>query len=60
MSLRSTTLRSRKHLAIGLVAGVAALSLAACTSNDSGGGDDAASAPTTAAAARSSAPSWAS
>jgi len=46
MSLRSTTLRSRKSFAIGLVAGVAALSLSACTSNDSGGDDDAASAPT--------------
>ena len=54
MSLRSTTLRSRKRFAIGLVAGVAALSLSACTSNDSGGGDDdAANAPTTAAAAGS-------
>jgi ribose transport system substrate-binding protein len=53
MSLRSTTLRSRKSFAIGLVAGVAALSLSACTSNDSGGDDDAASAPTTAAAAGS-------
>lgn len=39
MSLRSTTLRSRKRLATGLVAGVAALSLAACTSNDSGDDD---------------------
>src|SRR3954466_8701999 len=53
MSLRSTTLRSRKRFAIGLVAGVAALSLSACTSNDSGGGDDAASAPPTPAAAGS-------
>ncbi|GAA4698890.1 substrate-binding domain-containing protein [Nocardioides conyzicola] len=53
MSLRSTTLR-RKRIASGLVAGVAVLSLAACTSNDSGGGDDdAADAPTTAAAAGS-------
>src|SRR6478609_5532889 len=37
MSLRSTTISSRKRLATVMVAGVAALSLAACTSNDSGG-----------------------
>jgi ribose transport system substrate-binding protein len=54
MSLRSTTLKSRKRLATGLVAGIAVLSLAACTSNDSGGGDDNdASGDTTAAAAGS-------
>ena len=40
MSLRSTTLRSRKRVATGLVAGIAALSLAACTSNDSSNDDD--------------------
>ncbi|MBA2955874.1 substrate-binding domain-containing protein [Nocardioides sp. MAH-18] len=40
MSLRSTTLRSRKRFATGLVAGIAVLSLAACTSNDSSGDDD--------------------
>ena len=54
MSLRSTTMKSRKRFATGLVAGVAALSLAACTSNDSGGDDDDdASGGTSAAAAGS-------
>ncbi|WP_395659453.1 substrate-binding domain-containing protein [Nocardioides sp.] len=41
MSLRSTTMKSRKRFATVLVAGVAVVGLAACTSNDSGGGDDA-------------------
>jgi ribose transport system substrate-binding protein len=51
MSLRSTTLKSRKRFATGLVAGVAVLSLAACTSNSSDGDDtEDASADTTAAA----------
>jgi ribose transport system substrate-binding protein len=40
MSLRSTTLRSRKRFATGLVAGVAVLSLAACTSNEPADNDD--------------------
>jgi ribose transport system substrate-binding protein len=54
MSLRSTTISSRKRLATVMVAGVAALSLAACTSNDSGGGDaDDSSGGTSAAAAGS-------
>jgi ribose transport system substrate-binding protein len=45
MSLRSTSLKSRKRFATGLVAGVAVISLAACTSNepadDDNGGDEA-------------------
>ncbi len=54
MSLRSTTLKSRKRFATGLVAGIAVLSLAACTSNStSDGDDDDASGDTTAAAAGS-------
>lgn len=54
MSLRSTTLRSRKRFATGLVAGIAVLSLAACTSNDSGDDDnDETSGGTSAAAAGS-------
>jgi len=54
MSLRSTTLRSRKRLGTGLVAGIAVLSLAACTSNDSGDDNsDEASGGTSAAAAGS-------
>jgi len=54
MSLRSTTTKSRKRFTTGLVAGIAVLSLAACTSNDSGGDDnDDTSADTTAAAAGS-------
>jgi ribose transport system substrate-binding protein len=40
MSLRSTTISSRKRLATAMVAGIAAMSLAACTSNESGGDDD--------------------
>jgi len=36
MSLRSTTSKSRKRLATGLVAGLAALALTACTSNSDG------------------------
>ena len=40
MSLRSTTTKSRKRFATGLVAGIAVISLAACTSNDSGDDDD--------------------
>lgn len=54
MSLRSTTLRSRKRFATGLVAGIAVLSLAACTSNDSSDDDtDETSGGTSAAAAGS-------
>jgi ribose transport system substrate-binding protein len=54
MSLRSTTLKSRKRLAIGLVAGVAALSLTACTGNStSDDNNDASDGTTTAAAAGS-------
>jgi ribose transport system substrate-binding protein len=53
MSLRSTTLKSRKGLATGLVAGLAVLSLAACTGNSSDDESDASSAETTAAAAGS-------
>ncbi|GAA1795245.1 substrate-binding domain-containing protein [Nocardioides hankookensis] len=53
MSLRSTTLKSRKGLATGLVAGLAVLSLAACTSNDSSGDDDTSADATTVAAAGS-------
>lgn len=41
MSLRSTTISTRKRLATALVAGVAAISLAACTSNESDGDDTA-------------------
>src|SRR5690349_20675881 len=41
MSLRSTTISSRKRLATVMVAGIATISLAACTSNDSGGDDEA-------------------
>jgi ribose transport system substrate-binding protein len=40
MSLRSTTMKSRKRFAAGLVAGIAAISLSACTSNDSGDDDN--------------------
>ena len=40
MSLRSTTMTRKKRLATSLVAGVAVLSLAACTSNDSGDDDN--------------------
>src|SRR3954451_1590001 len=40
MSLRSTTLKSRKRFTTGLVAGVAVLSLAACTSNDASNDED--------------------
>ena len=36
MSLRSTTTKSRKRLATGLVAGLAVLALTACTSNSDG------------------------
>ncbi len=39
MSLRTTTLKSRKRFLTGVVAGVAVLSMAACTSNDSGDDD---------------------
>jgi ribose transport system substrate-binding protein len=54
MSLRSTTLKSRKRFATGVVAGIAVLSLAACTSNSSSDDDtDEASGDTTAAAAGS-------
>ncbi|MDF1605693.1 substrate-binding domain-containing protein [Nocardioides sp. YIM 152315] len=54
MSLRSTSLKSRKRLATSLVAGLAVLSLAACTSNDEGGDDsDTADGGTSAAAAGS-------
>lgn len=40
MSLRSTTMTRKKRLATTIVAGVAALSLAACTSNDAGDDED--------------------
>ena len=40
MSLRSTTITRKKRLATSLVAGVAVLSLAACTSNESGDDDN--------------------
>ena len=40
MSLRSTTHKSRKRFTTVLVAGIATISLAACTSNDSGDNDD--------------------
>jgi ribose transport system substrate-binding protein len=54
MSLRSTSLKSRKRLGTGLVAGIAVLSLAACTSNSSDDDDsDTASGGTSAAAAGS-------
>jgi len=54
MSLRSTTLKSRKRFATGVVAGIAVLSLAACTSNSSSDDDtDAAAADTSAAPAGS-------
>ena len=53
MSLRSTTMKSRKRLTSGLVVAVAALSLAACTSNDSSSDDDSSADATTAAAAGS-------
>ena len=54
MSLRSTSTRSMKRFATGLVAGIAILSLAACTSNDTGDDDtDEASGGTSAAAAGS-------
>jgi ribose transport system substrate-binding protein len=52
MSLRSTTRKSRK-LASGLVAGVAVLALAACTSNDSGDDESDTSGGTSAAPAGS-------
>ena len=54
MSLRSTTLTRQKRLATTLVAGVAVLSLAACTSNDAGDDDsDSGSSGTSAAPAGS-------
>src|SRR4051812_46531879 len=53
MSLRSTTTKRGKRLATGLVAGVAVLSLAACTSNDSGSEDTADTGGTSQAAAGS-------
>ena len=53
MSLRSTTMKSRKRLTSGLVVAVAALSLAACTSNDSSSDDDTSADATTVAAAGS-------
>jgi ribose transport system substrate-binding protein len=54
MSLRSTTITRKKRFATTLVTGVAALSLAACTSNDSGDDDsDSGSGGTSAAAAGS-------
>ena len=52
MSLRSTTMKSRKTLVSGVVVAVAALSLAACTGNSSDSGD--ASGDTTTAAAAGS------
>jgi ribose transport system substrate-binding protein len=54
MSLRSTTMKSRKkRFATTLVAGLAVVSLAACTSNDSGDDEDTADTGTPAAAAGS-------
>ncbi|HEU5035538.1 MAG TPA: substrate-binding domain-containing protein [Nocardioides sp.] len=53
MSLRSTTRQSRK-VVTGLVAGVAVLALAACTSNSEGGGDTADTSGGTSAAAAGS------
>lgn len=54
MSLRSTTMTRKKRFATTLVAGVAVMSLAACTSNDSGDDDnDTASGGTSAAASGS-------
>ncbi|HEY0950632.1 substrate-binding domain-containing protein [Nocardioides sp.] len=52
MSLRSTTSKSRKRLATGLVAGLAVLALTACTSNSDGddAGNDDAGAPAAAPA----------
>ncbi len=52
MSLRSTTSKSRKRLATGLVAGLAVLALTACTSNSDGdsNSNDNASAPAAAPA----------
>jgi ribose transport system substrate-binding protein len=52
MSLRSTTRKSRK-VAAGLVAGIAVLALAGCTSNSDGGGDTADTSGGTSAAAGS-------
>lgn len=40
MSLRSTTMTRKKRFATTLVAGIAVMSLAACTSNDSGDDED--------------------
>jgi ribose transport system substrate-binding protein len=40
MSLRSTNITTRKRFATALVAGIATISLAACTSNDSGDDDN--------------------
>ena len=40
MSLRSTTMKSRKRLVSGLAVAAVALSLAGCTSNDSSSDDD--------------------
>jgi ribose transport system substrate-binding protein len=54
MSLRSTTMKSRKRLGTGLIAGIAVLALAACTSNSSDGDSDDASGDTTTAAAAGS------
>ncbi|MEP9362078.1 substrate-binding domain-containing protein [Nocardioides sp. CN2-186] len=53
MSLRSTTMNSKKRLVSGLVVALAALSLAACTSNDSSGDDSTSADATTVAAAGS-------
>jgi ribose transport system substrate-binding protein len=53
MSLRSTTNTSRKRFTTVLVAGIATISLAACTSNDTGGGDEATTGGTSAAPAGS-------
>ncbi|CAI9416305.1 substrate-binding domain-containing protein [Nocardioides sp. T2.26MG-1] len=52
MSLRSTTSKSRKRLATGLVAGLAVLALTACTSNSDGddNGNNDANAPAAAPA----------
>jgi ribose transport system substrate-binding protein len=53
MSLRSTTTNSRKRFATGLVAGIAVITLAACTSNASDDDGDDASGDTSAAPAGS-------
>jgi ribose transport system substrate-binding protein len=53
MSLRSTTITSRKRFTTVLVAGIATISLAACTSNDTGGDDEATTGGTSAAPAGS-------